>query len=252
MAADPAAASLATAATTPAPGWYGKLITLGDFASRRLPGSVQQALDQWLSEVVDVSRTQLGDEWLQRYLDAPLQRFVLGPGVVPPGSGGPWWLGVLMPSCDNVGRYFPLLVLQSRTALPMGSEALDHLDLWWQRAGEAALQTLADEVDVERFDRALAALPAWPAPPPSPPWAAAWAVPGDAGLGRAGAANVAAEALVPEGCALGTLVSQWAAAEWTQRLQGASLWWSWRPQGGESTCRVVSGLPSGEAFAAML
>jgi len=248
MAADPDA----TAAVTAAPGWYGKLSALGDFASRRLPGSVQQALDQWLSEVVDASRAQLGDEWLQRYLDAPLQRFVLGPGVVAPGGDGPWWFGVLMPSCDNVGRYFPLVVLQARAALPATGTALDHLEHWWQRAGEAALQTLADEVDVEHFDRALAALPVWPAQPPSPPWPAALAVPGDAGPRRAGAASAAAEALVPEGCALGTLVSQWAAAEWTQRLQGASLWWSWRPQGGESTCRVVSGLPSGEAFAAML
>jgi type VI secretion system protein ImpM len=225
-----------------APGWYGKLSTLGDFAGRRLPPAVQQTLDHWLSEVLAGSRAQLGEDWLQRYLDSPLQRFVLGPEVI--GAG--WWFGTLMPSCDNVGRYFPLVVLQARAAPPTDRPGLEHLDRWWQGAGEASLETLADEVDVERFDRALAGLPPWPDAPAAHAahaatgWPPAWP-------------SAPTDALhLPAACAPADLVQGLAVGEWTRRLHAHSLWWSWRPQGGASTCRLVPGLPSADVFAAML
>ncbi|MFO1288063.1 MAG: type VI secretion system-associated protein TagF [Rubrivivax sp.] len=120
-----------------APGWYGKVSTLGDFASRRLSASTLSALDHWLFRCRGRQPRALGDEWLDLYLASPLQRFVLGPGLLDAaagtttmrvgGAGGRaggwmrphrtppiWWFGVLMPSCDNVGRYFPLVVLQPR------------------------------------------------------------------------------------------------------------------------------------------
>lgn len=222
------------------PGWYGKLSTLGDFASRRLPAATQQALDHWLSEGVAGSRQQLGEDWLEHYLDSPLQRFVIGPEVI----DGAWWFGALMPSCDNVGRYFPLVVLQARTAPPTDGRGLDHLERWWQGVGEAALETLSDEVDVERFDRALAALPAWPGVRQAPGWPALWpetATPVQAAATR-----------LPAACTSLDLVQGLVAADWTRRLRGHSLWWSWRPQGGESRCRVVAGLPTAAVFASML
>lgn len=224
-----------------APGWYGKLSTLGDFAGRRLPASVQQALDQWLSDVLDGSRAQLGEAWLQHYLGAPLQRFVLGPGVV----GAPWWFGALMPSCDNVGRYFPLVVLQARATPPADGAGLDHLGRWWQRAAEALLETLADEVDVERFDRALADLPPWPAAREAAGWMLPWP-------DQATPAAAAGVLRLPAECEPAALVQGLAVGEWARRLHGHSLWWSWRPQGGPSACRVVPGLPSAGVFAAML
>jgi type VI secretion system protein ImpM len=223
------------------PGWYGKLSTLGDFASRRLPLAAQQALDHWLSEVVAGSRQQVGEDWLERYLDSPLQRFVIGPGVI----DGAWWFGALMPSCDNVGRYFPLVVLQGRAAPPTDGIGLDHLARWWQGVGEAALETLSDEVDVERFDRALAALPPWPATRGAPAWPAPWhdtAMPAEAPQATR----------LPGGCTPLDLVQSLAAADWARRLHAHSLWWSWRPQGGESTCRVVAGLPTVAVFSSML
>lgn len=226
------------------PGWYGKLSTLGDFAGRRLPPEVQQTLDHWLSEMLAGSREQLGEAWLQRYLDSPLQRFVLGPEVI----GANWWFGTLMPSCDNVGRYFPLVVLQARTAPPTDQPALEHLAWWWQGAGEASLETLADEVDVERFDRALAALPPWPEAPEA--------------AGRAGGLPAWLPPALPSGpedvlrlpaeCAPAELVWGLAVGDGVRRLRGHSLWWSWRPQGGASACRLVPGLPSAGVFAAML
>jgi type VI secretion system protein ImpM len=215
-------------------GWYGKLSTLGDFASRRLSAGAVQVVDRWLAEGLASSQQQLGDDWLQSYLASPLQRFVLAPGLVDES----WWFGVLMPSCDKVGRYFPLLVMQSRSAPPTERFGFDHLELWWQRAGEAALETLSESVDVERFEHALSELPPWPAPREVQRWALPILDP-------------AAECVVPAGCTLGEMAQGFAAAAWTDRLQGHSLWWSWWPQAGTSTCRIVAGLPAAQSFAVM-
>src|SRR3954470_21220148 len=97
-----AAAGLAE--SRPVAGWYGKLAGLGDFAQRRLPPEWVGACDHWLSGAMRGAREQLGVRWLDIYLTAPVLRFAWAPGVVDPQ----WWFGVLMPSCDSVGRYFPL------------------------------------------------------------------------------------------------------------------------------------------------
>lgn len=220
-----------------APGWYGKLASLGDFASRRLPEATLQPLDAWLATVVSGSRQQLGEAWLDAYLATPVQRFVFGPGVL----GTAWWFGLLMPSCDNVGRYFPLVVMQPRDVPPIERFGLDHLDLWWQRAAEAALATLADGADLLQFEHSLDALPTWPAARELPAgWSAAAAVP--------------AALPVSVGATAGELAHTLAAAEGTSRLRGRSLWWPWQPQpqGTAGVVRVVEGLPTAAQFAAML
>lgn len=218
-----------------APGWYGKLASLGDFASRRLPETMVQQLDTWLATAVAGSRQQLGTAWLDAYLATPVQRFVLGPGVL----DASWWFGVLMPSCDNVGRYFPLVVVHSRAAPPTERFGLDHLDLWWQRAAEATLATLADGADVQRFERALEDLPPWPAARELPAW---WPP----------AAAVPAAMVVPSGTTASEFAHSLAAAEGAARLHGKSLWWPWQPQGPAGSVRVADGLPTAAEFAAML
>ncbi len=96
------------------PGWYGKLPSLGDFASRRLPAEFINAWDAWLQEVLQATRDALGEGWLDCYLTMPIWRFVLLPGLVGPSG----WAGVLMPSVDRVGRQFPLTVA---VALPVAA-----------------------------------------------------------------------------------------------------------------------------------
>ena len=61
------------------PGWYGKLPSLGDFASRRLEGEFIPAWDAWLQKVLQATRTALGEGWLDSYLTMPIWRFVLLP-----------------------------------------------------------------------------------------------------------------------------------------------------------------------------
>ena len=87
-------------------GWYGKLPSLGDFASRRLSAGFIEAWDAWLAAgMADWCRRE-PDAWLAHYLAGPSWRFLLMPGAMAGASAGEKgaWAGVLMPSVDKVGR----------------------------------------------------------------------------------------------------------------------------------------------------
>ena len=75
---------------------------MGDFAQRRMPELFREPWDRWLQNGLAKLRARHTD-WTERYLKAPLWCFVLSEGVI----DGRSWLGVLMPSVDGVGRYFP-------------------------------------------------------------------------------------------------------------------------------------------------
>ena len=155
------------------PGWYGKLAALGDFAQRRLPPGFVRASDIWLAHVMSDSRAELGALWLALYLQAPVWRFAWAPGMSGLGHAdatpAPWWFGVLMPSCDKVGRYFPLLIAQARAQAPLSDAALAHLAGWFGQLSDAATRTLADGATVDSFEQALRAVPAWPTGDDAPP-----------------------------------------------------------------------------------
>jgi type VI secretion system protein ImpM len=161
------ALSSAPSGAAHAPGWFGKVVMLGDFAHRRLPQPFIAVCDPWLSHCVGTSRAQLGARWLDTYLTGPVWRFAWAPGVV----DGHWWFGVLMPSVDAVGRYFPLLVCSSDQNPPMSSTAFDALTTWYDHAHQAALNTLQPGASLARFEAELAGTPRWQdaaAPPATP------------------------------------------------------------------------------------
>jgi type VI secretion system protein ImpM len=141
------------------PGWYGKLPTLGDFASRRLDGEFIEPWDRWLGEGLAAQREQLGAGWLDAYLGSPVWRFLLMPGVLPgPGSAGVL-AGVLMPSVDKVGRYFPLTLVTRLAGLPRTAVAIESLLGWLHRLEDVAVDALQDDWSIEQLDAALEALP---------------------------------------------------------------------------------------------
>jgi type VI secretion system protein ImpM len=135
-----------------APGWYGKLPGLGDFASRRLPAAFVQEWDEWLQGVLAAAREEWGAAWLDRYLVAPIVRFWLGPGVVAGGA----WCGLVMPSVDRVGRHFPLSVVQPAGALAQALAARR----WYGALDAAARRALDTAFTVDDLERALAAVDA--------------------------------------------------------------------------------------------
>ncbi|GAB2889512.1 type VI secretion system-associated protein TagF [Uliginosibacterium flavum] len=138
-----------------APGWYGKLPFLGDFASRRLSQSFIQPWDAWLQQGVAASRAELGEAWLDTFLTSDIWRFVLAADCLTPEP----WAGILVPSVDRVGRYFPLTI-----AAPYASAS--RLDEWFADLESAAHAGLSAS-EVEAFDSALHAI-ALPAPSNGP------------------------------------------------------------------------------------
>jgi type VI secretion system protein ImpM len=136
-----------------AAGWYGKIASLGDFASRRLPHEMIAQIDAWLQRMLLGGQARLGENWLHTYLTGPVWRFIWCPGLF--GTTG--WSGVLMPSVDKVGRYFPLVVATPTAGIPPTGQDFDSLLEWLARVEAAALQTLDLNHGVSDFDAALAA-----------------------------------------------------------------------------------------------
>lgn len=136
-------------------GWFGKLPALGDFASRRLDPQAVQAWDACLSEGLEACRAAWGEAWLDRYLSAPVCCFVQGEDLE---DGDPPTAGVLMPSVDRAGRYFPLLLVQPLSALPPGDAAWQALQNHLDRLIEVALGVLQPGQGVEALEAALRTL----------------------------------------------------------------------------------------------
>ncbi|MDQ6683897.1 MAG: type VI secretion system-associated protein TagF [Pseudomonadota bacterium] len=218
-------------------GWYGKLASLGDFAQRRLPQECVQLFDGWMSAAMQDGQARLGDRWLDVYLTAPVLRFAFAPGIV----DARWWFGVLMASCDNVGRYFPLLIAQPRNRAPEDRIAFDHLELWYEQLSQAALRTLGDgdSSSVAAFEAALDDAPLWPTP------------------GRGAALTSRDEAYgrhlrIAGAASLTSWLRSWATLELGERLSGCTLWWRVSEDRAADEVDLVHGLPDGDTFARLL
>lgn len=137
-------------------GFYGKLPCRGDFVQRRAPQTFVDVWDAWLQESLHASRELLGARWLETYLTSPVWRFVLAEGI----CGEVPYAGVMMPSVDRVGRYFPLTVL-----LPLPADsclfemACGAGRAWFDAAEELARAALdSGDFDFEAFDAQVKAL----------------------------------------------------------------------------------------------
>lgn len=201
------------------PGWFGKLPSLGDFASRRLPAEFVEVWDDWLAQGLSDWRAA-DPAWLDAYLAAPAWCFVLGPGLIAkgaPGRGarppGPAWAGILMPSVDRVGRYFPLTLASPVQALQ--AAAAPRLAHWLRVVAVRAVEALHQDWSAEQLDEALLEVSdlTWPLPV------------GDEGSNEFG---LALERAAHQG--------------------DTALWWL--PQAGQSPqTRQTAGLPTGPEFA---
>lgn len=192
-------------------GWHGKLPTLGDFATRRLDPGFVEVWDAWLSAGLAAMRAQ--PNWLDAYLASPSWRFLLMPGVLPGELGERAWAGVLMPSVDRVGRYYPLTLVCPLDSLPSSGEPLETLWRWLLQLEEAAADALHDDWDVETLEAELARIgvpligtvPMAAEPLPTAAWQA---------LPLAGPRHAAAQ-----------LAGQ-AAALWAARMSGQAYWYA--------------------------
>ncbi len=137
-------------------GWYGKIPSLGDFISRRLPVSFIDAWDTWLQEAMTTSREQLGEYWLDLYLTSPIWRFILMPDTC---GNAKVWTGILMPSIDKVGRHFPLTIATEIEPYPGILLSILSEQEWYAALEHIALASLDFNISPDDLDQNLACHP---------------------------------------------------------------------------------------------
>lgn len=130
-------------------GYYGKVPTQGDFVGKNLPRSFRDPWDAWLQSIIRTSQQQMGQNWIQHYLTCPLYHFALSRGI----CGEQAWLGVVIPSVDVVGRYYPMTLVRS---LPREGSLLDVVhkyDRWLMQAEQLVMSCLAEDFSLPAFDQ---------------------------------------------------------------------------------------------------
>ncbi|MGD9211178.1 MAG: type VI secretion system-associated protein TagF [Desulfobacteraceae bacterium] len=131
------------------PGFFGKLPQVGDFISRRLPPYFVKPWDTWLQESIFHSKEQLGSKWRTCYQSAPKWRFVLGPGL----CGKYYAAGIVVPSYDKVGRFFPLTVaIVSESSL---SHLIPRAVQWFIQLEIMVDLLMKNKINLKVFDQRL-------------------------------------------------------------------------------------------------
>ncbi len=136
-------------------GIYGKLPGYGDFLFRNLSSTFINPWDEWLQGYVSVSREQLGETWLDTYLTSPIWRFALSPGVIDECM----WGGLIMPSVDRVGRYFPISVVRSFSERVSAVNYMFTQQAWFQQVESICLSALDGEIAVDDLVAGVEAVP---------------------------------------------------------------------------------------------
>ncbi|MCB1956981.1 MAG: type VI secretion system-associated protein TagF [Rhodocyclaceae bacterium] len=226
--------------STPRPspaGWYGKLPATGDFVSRRLSPEFVTAWDAFLGDAIAGSKALLGEAWLEHYLASPIWQFV----AFPPVCGAGAWVGLMMPSVDRVGRYFPLTICSRLATVPDTLEEADALLDWLSTLEGAALGALNPEATIDDFEAALLRQ-AELSPLPSERTAGArpeGRLPAEQGL-----------FMLHEGPEMSAWLARAFAAP--AAFSGHSLWWSFAVDGDRIPAAVVHGLPGSQSYARMI
>ena len=145
-------------------GLFGKLPQKRDFMSVNLPHAVLNPFETWLQSAVAASRQEIGRNWENYFLVAPIWRFWLGKEIL-----GTACTGCLMPSVDQVGRYFPLAIMYwAEPGETLAPPLINPIDYWYRRIEERLLAVLSDQpIDVNSLMYGLTP-PDYSQPPPPP------------------------------------------------------------------------------------
>jgi type VI secretion system protein ImpM len=227
-------------------GFFGKLPCNGDFLQRRVPQPFLDVWDPWLQDCLHTSRRIGGETWLEGYLTSPLWRFVLAEGAC--GSGA--YAGIVAPSVDRVGRYFPLTIVAQIDVDLCPLDVASACRGWFEAVEDLVVAAMEEpNVDLAWFDSNLEALAPFldesvPESLPQlrellershfPAQGAAWRTPlsGASGLQNA--------------------INAYAYRELSRELRPLSCWWT---QGSAATAPswlCVRGLPPPQSFGALL
>ena len=197
--------------------------------SRRLDPAFQAGLDTWLQQGMAASKRQMGGAWLGAYLNTPVWRFVLGPGSI----GADPVAGLMIPSVDKVGRYFPLVLAVQLPGCRSPGTLFHAARAWFDDAEAVLLTALDDGVALEPFDRAVQNLGA-------PPYAREGGAGSALRLGLGDAGDMTA--------AYGQILDR----VLTGGGVGFTLWWTLGSEKVRASVLLGTGMPSAANFAAFL
>ena len=226
-------------------GFYGKLPTHGDFLRRRVSDGFVGVWDGWLQDCLAASRDALADQWLDVYLTSPVWRFVCAAGACGPVPVA----GVMVPSVDRVGRYFPLTLVASLpsnadlVALPTAAAP------FFEQAEALAVDALAaDHLDFQEFDAQVTGLSARLDSLPAGPVAL------DPEADAILAGSNGGRWQLPIGSAA-QIQAAWqylAGRRLSALYDPLVLWWTSGSSMVDPSCLIERGLPHPDAFAALL
>ncbi|RXH35818.1 hypothetical protein XH99_08910 [Bradyrhizobium nanningense] len=132
-------------------GLFGKIGAKRDFIAIATPRSFLEAWEPWVQAALSASRHQLGADWRQAFVTAPVWRFWLGATIC-----GTTVTGAIMPSLDGVGRYYPLtLHAMAREGGGFAPPNIDPQDEWFGQAEAFLLSTLDQTATFEQISDAL-------------------------------------------------------------------------------------------------
>ncbi len=214
------------------PGLYGKLPARGDFIQRDLPAAFVEPWDEWLQAALAASQDRLGQNWLPSYLTGPIWRFALTAGC----CGDVPVAGLLMPSVDRVGRYFPLTMACTLDPAADVTVLLRRFDDWYHRAEQLLLEALADDLELDTFYQRLAAIGVPAGVPVARPSVSGerWCLP------------------LTDLSHLSTRVDELTPLLLAQAFPHYSLWWSHGSPRVDPCLLISAGLPSAGAFSSLL
>ena len=227
-------------------GFYGKLPSHGDFLRRRVSDAFVGVWDGWLQECLAASRASLDDRWLDVYLTSPVWRFACAAGACGPAPV----IGVMAPSVDRVGRYFPLtLVAELPRELPSFLSAVLRAEPFFDEAQHLIIETLEDEqIDFEGFDERLLGLRQRIEAQPLSPEVVLEA--GGARMLDDGAEGWQIPLASP--ARLEAAFSQVLSHRLSELYDPLVMWWTDGSAIVQPSCLVMKGLPHPDSFAALL
>ena len=126
-------------------GVFGKLPAHGDFIQRNLSAGFINVWDEWLQHFISGTKEQLAENWLDVYLTSPLWRFVFSSGVIDENV----WTGVMIPSVDRVGRYYPFTIVKKLHQTVNPFVVAQNSSDWYAKIESLALEALDGQILID-------------------------------------------------------------------------------------------------------
>ena len=203
-----------------------------------------EAWDSWLRECLPASRKALGERWLDLYLTSPAWRFMCAAGTCGPVPV----IGLMVPSVDRVGRYFPLTLVAHLPPEVNPIAAATGSSAFFDRAERLIIETLAtDDIDFDRFDAQVVMLgeALESILPPR-------VVVDPAGAALLGDGSQLWQIPIGSTADLAPIFAQLLSHRLSSLYEPLMLWWTEGSSAVEPSCLIAKGLPHPNTFVTLL